>query len=152
MKKLTTFILTGFLAVGAAACSDVAKTSSNAPDTAGENANLSEQVTAESNREDVSSTREAQLNADIRAREQRNQALGNPEVRADADLQSEVRSKLEANLPASQLAIDAEDGIVTISGTVMSEEHRNQIEPLAKEILGVKGVKLEKVRVASTAK
>ncbi len=36
--------------------------------------------------------------------------------RTDNDLASEVRSKLEANLPASALAVSAKDGSITVTG------------------------------------
>ena len=51
-----------------------------------------------------------------------------------------MRSKLEANLPASQLAVDAKDGNVSISGTVPTQPQYQRIEPLAKQIYGVKSV------------
>ncbi len=56
------------------------------------------------------------------------------------DIASEVRSKLEANLPASELVIKAEEGMVMVSGTVPTEEQLDRIEPLAKEIKGVQSV------------
>jgi len=64
-----------------------------------------------------------------------------PEIeRTDSDLASEVRSKLEANLPASKLTIDAKNGEVTVSGIVVSQQQLDKIEPLAKEIKGVKNI------------
>jgi osmotically-inducible protein OsmY len=60
--------------------------------------------------------------------------------RAASDLESEVRSKLEANLPASQLAVEAEQGAVTVTGTVPTQEQFDRIETLAKEIKGVNTV------------
>jgi osmotically-inducible protein OsmY len=58
-------------------------------------------------------------------------------------LQSEVRSKLEANLPASQLAVEAEDGAVTVTGTVPTQEQYDRIEPLSREIKGVQAVTVD---------
>lgn len=142
MKKLTTFLLSGLLVLTAAACNDVAKTSSNAPDTtANTNPNAPKAETAEENKADATSeVRRAQANADIRAREQRNNVAGDPLERADGDLESEIRSKLEVNLPASSLAVKADDGAVVISGVVPTPEQLARIEPLAKEIKGVKTV------------
>lgn len=98
---------------------------------------------AQTAQEDAQSqTRRNQLNADIRAREERDQAL-NPDVqRTDTDVASEVRSKLEANLPASFLTVTAEDGVVVVTGTVPTQEQFNRIEPLAQEIRGVRGVEV----------
>jgi hyperosmotically inducible periplasmic protein len=80
------------------------------------------------------------IRTDIRAREQRNDIAGDQSVKADGNLKSEVRSKLEANLPASALAIDAKDGVITVTGSVVNENQLQKIEPLAKEIKGVRSV------------
>jgi hyperosmotically inducible periplasmic protein len=127
MNKLSVFLLSGLLMLGATAC-DSARTSSEAPTT-------------------------TQNNADIRAREQRNDMLndGSAEGRDDDDLTSEVRSKLEANLPASALVVDTEDGIVTISGTVPTQEQYDRIAVLAQEIKGVRSLDIKaKVAPAQT--
>ena len=133
------------MAISATACG-AAKTSSNAPNTTAQpnNANNVDKPAAQTNQNDATDeTRRKQLNADIRAREQRNNAAGDPNVRADGDLKSEVRSKLEANLPASALAVDAKDGKVTVSGTVVDENQLRKIGPLAREIKGVKAVEIK---------
>ena len=143
MKKITLLLLGSFLALSATACG-AAKTSSDAPNTTAQPSAAVDKPTAQTNQNDaVSETRRKQLNADIQAREQRNNAAGNPEVRADGDLKSEVRSKLEANLPASALAVDAKDGKVTVSGTVVDENQLRKIGPLAREIKGVKSVEIK---------
>lgn len=144
MKKFIPFIVGSLLVVGAVGCQDTAKTSSDAPDTAGETVSSPEPNEAEKIQEDATSeVRKDQLNSDIRAREERNNATGGDTDRADGDLQSEVRSKLEANLPASQLGVEAEDGAVTVSGTVPTDEQLQRVETLAKEIKGVKSVKVD---------
>jgi hyperosmotically inducible periplasmic protein len=138
MKKLTPFLLSGCLLLGATAC-DTAKTNTEAPNTTQETTQAPAQNTAQKTQGDAQSElRKKQLNSDIRAREQRNDATGGDTDRADGDLKSEVRSKLEANLPASQLAVDAKDGAVTVSGTVPTQAQLDRIAPLTKEIKGVK--------------
>lgn len=140
MKKLTTLLISGILLVSAAAC-DTAKTNVESPNTTNDTAQAPAQDTAQTTQNDAASdVRKRQLESDIRAREQRNDATGDDAERADGDLKSEVRSKLEANLPASQLAVDAEDGVVTVSGTVPTQQQLAKIESLAKEIKGVKSV------------
>ncbi|MEM7554744.1 MAG: BON domain-containing protein [Cyanobacteria bacterium P01_A01_bin.84] len=141
MKKLTPILLSSVLMFGAAAC-DTARTSSDAP------SSVSGQVenpgsTEETKEDAASEVRQDQLNADIRAREQRNDIVGDQTDRADSDLESEVRSKLEANIPRAKLTVDAEDGVVTIVGTVPDQKEYKTVEPLAKEILGVKTVKTD---------
>jgi hypothetical protein len=141
MKKIAPVLLSFSLLLSVAACSNTAKTSSSAPDSATQPDNQLDRSTAQTNQDDATSElRRRQLNADIRSREQRNDATGGDIARADGDLQSEVRSKLEANLPNSELTVDAKDGAVTIAGTVVDQDQLNKIEPLAKEIKGVKSV------------
>ena len=143
MKKFIPLIIGSFLVVGAVGCQDTAKTSTDAPNNAGETVAAPETGTAAQVQNDATSeVRREQLNSDIRAREQRNNATGGDADRTEGDLQSEVRSKLEANLPASQLGVEAEDGVVTVSGTVPTDEQLHKVEPLAKEIKGVTSVKV----------
>lgn len=141
MNKLTQLLLGGTLMLSAVAC-DVARTSGDAPTS--EDEVVEEPAQVEETLEDATSeVRQEQLNSDIRAREQRNDVFGEQEVRDDSDLESEVRAKLEANIPRSKLTIDAEDGAVTIAGTVPSEKEYSTIEPLAREITGVDTVQLD---------
>ncbi len=139
MKKIVPSLLSGLLVAGLAACA--AKTSSDAPNSTANNGQPPAASTANTNKNDATSnTRLNQLNSDIRAREQRNKAGGDQLERADSDLKSEVRDKLEANIPKSNITVDAKDGTVTVSGTVPTQNDWNKIDPLAKQIKGVKGV------------
>jgi osmotically-inducible protein OsmY len=142
MKRLFPLLLGGFIALSAAGCeTGVERTSTEAPGSTEQVGEVADAETVQQNKEDATSEiRRKQLDADIRAREQRNNATGGDAQRADADLESEVRSKLEANLPASQLAVEAEDGAVKVSGTVPTQEQLARIEPLAREIKGVQQV------------
>ena len=141
MKTLTSVLISSLLLVSTVACNNVAKTSEQAPDSTNTTTQAPKVDEAQDINKDASNeVRRKQLNADIRAREQRNNALGKDAERSDDDIKSQVRSKLEANLPASQLTVDAKDGNVSISGTVPSQPQYQRIEPLAKEIYGVKNV------------
>ena len=143
MKKLTGLLLSSALLFGAVAC-DNARTSVEAPDSVEEGAVVEDPGTVEETLEDATSeVRQDQLTSDIRAREQRNDAFGDQEVRADSDIESEIRAKLEANIPRAKLTIDAEDGNVAIVGTVPSEKEKETILPLAQEITGVNEVTME---------
>jgi hyperosmotically inducible periplasmic protein len=144
MKKLTMLFLSGFLLLAAAACTETARTNVEAPETTTDTAEAPDVDTAQETQEDATSDlRRRQLDADIRAREERNNITGGDADRTDGDLQSEVRSKLEANLPASQLTVEAEEGAVAITGTVPTQEQYDRIEPLAKEIKGVQAVTVD---------
>jgi TolA-binding protein len=143
MKKLVSLIVGSLLVVGIAACENPAKTGESAPNTTQETAqDAPTQGEVEDNQGDAQSeVRKNQLESDIRSREERNNVTGGDADRADGDIESEVRSKLEANIPKSQLAVEAEDnGTVRISGTVTNQDQLNKIEPLAREIKGVKNV------------
>ena len=143
MNKLITLLLGSTLLFGAVAC-DTARTSGDAPDSVDDNAVVEDPGQVEETLEDASSEiRQDQLNSDIRAREQRNDVFGEQTERVDSDLESEVRAKLEANIPRSKLTVEAEDGNVAIVGTVPSQKEYETIEPLAKEITGVKTVEME---------
>ena len=153
MKKLIPLLISGVLVVGAVGCENgVEKTSTEAPNSANETPSAPAAETAQTNQNDATSeVRRDQLNADIKAREERNNLTGGDATRADADLESEVRSKLEANIPASQLAVEAEEGAVIVSGTVPTQEQLSKVDTLAKEIKGVKSV-TNKATVAAATK
>ena len=143
MKKLTGLLISSFLLFGAVAC-DEARTSADAPSDIEDGAVVEDPGKVEETLEDATSeVRQEQLSSDIRAREQRNDIIGKQEVRNDSDLESEIRAKLEANIPRAKLTVDAEDGNVAIVGTVPSEKEYESILPLAQEITGVNDVTME---------
>ncbi|MDB9534489.1 BON domain-containing protein [Dolichospermum planctonicum CS-1226] len=143
MKKIMPLVLSSILLLGIAACGNQAKTSSSAPNSTEETGEVPTSKTVESNQKDATSkVRRDQLNADIRAREERHNITGRSTERANADLASEVRSKLEANIPSGQLTVTSKNGEVVVAGTVQTQEQLNKIDPLAKEIRGVKSVKV----------
>jgi hypothetical protein len=97
MKKITLLFLSSILLLGMVACGNNAKTSSSAPDSTEKVGDVPTDKTILANKKDATSQiRRDQLNADIRAREQRNNITGGDTNRASSDLASEVRSKLEA--------------------------------------------------------
>ena len=128
------------LTVTISACQE-AKTTANAPDSTNTNGEISTEEQSDNTQDDAESqTRRRQLNQDIRAREQRNNMVGDPQERAEADLASEVRSKLEANIPRGKLTVVANNAEVTVSGMVSNQEQLDKIQPLAMEIKGVRSV------------
>lgn len=157
MKKIATIatlILSSLLLMGTVACTNNAKTSPNAPSSTEKTGQSPDTKAVQSNQKDASGqVRRNQLDSDIRAREQRSNMTGRDANRADSDLSSEVRSKLEANIPQGQLTVDAKDGAVVVSGTVQTQEQLDKIEPLAKQIRGVKSVNVAaKVALAESDK
>ena len=143
MKKIISTLIGSALVLSLAACS-AAKTSADAPNSTDTNGQAPATDAAQTNKSDAESgVRKAQLDADIRAREQRNDAGGDQMKRADGDLASEVRTKLEANIHPGNLVVEAKDGTVTIAGTVPTQEQFDKIEPLAKQIKGVTSVNVK---------
>lgn len=135
-----TLLISILLMASISACSN-AKTAADAPSSTDTNGVVSTTENAQQTQDDAQSeTRKKQLNSDIRAREQRNNMGGNPLKRADADLASEVRSKLEANIPAGKLTVSAKDADLTVSGVVKTQDQLTKIKPLVMEIKGVKSV------------
>ncbi|MCC5629773.1 BON domain-containing protein [Nostoc sphaeroides] len=141
MQKLTPFLISSLLIFGVAACDNASKTTVSAPDPNESPTAPTAQTTQAAQQDAQSEVRRRQLNSDIRAREERNNVTGGDTDRASGDLASQVRSKLEANIPKGQLTVNAtDDGTVTVGGTVNNEQELAKIEPLSKEIKGVKTV------------
>ncbi len=141
MRIILTLMMSSLLVGLTVACNSTDKTTSDAPNTTEKTGNVPTVSKTESAQNDATSkVRQDQLNADIRAREQRNNVTGGDTDRSDKDLSSEVRSKLEANLPKSSLTVTAKAGAVAVSGTVQNQEQLTKIETLAKEIKGVQTV------------
>lgn len=150
MKKAIALLGSSILLLSVVACTDAKRTTNVAPDSTQENVEVpNAQQATDSKADATSETRRRQLDADIQAREQRNNAVnqGSAENRPDKDVASEVRSKLEANIPAGALVIEANKGAVTVSGSVPTQQQFDKIAPLTQEIKGVKSVKV-KVAVA----
>lgn len=145
MKKLTPFLITGLLMFGAVACADNEKTTQNAPDSTNQvqtEAPKAENV-QDAQSDATSPVRRDQLNSDIRAREQRNNITGGDADRAEADIENEVRNKLEANITKGQLTVDSKEGVVTVAGTVPNQQDLAKIAPLTQQIKGVKSVNVK---------
>ena len=147
-RKIAFLLLTSSLLVTVVSCTD-ARTTTEAP---APNANYSTssptaspQNTQAAMADAQDETRKKQLDADIRAREQRNDAMGNPTKRPDSDLASEVRSKLEANIPKGNLSVESKDANVVVSGIVPSLNDLDKVQGLAMEIKGVKTVTIKAV-------
>ncbi|MDY6784339.1 MAG: BON domain-containing protein [Cyanobacteriota bacterium] len=140
MKKIFLYLLTSAFLLGSVACG-TARTSNEAPDEAGDTGSELSAENAQENAEDATSDiRQDQIESDNRAIEQRNEVAGDPTELADNDVSSLVRNKLEEAFPTSQLVVESEDGAVTVDGKVATAEDVEKIEPLVKEVQGVKSV------------
>ncbi len=149
--KITSLLATSFILVTLVSCTD-ARTTAEAPAPNATYSTSSPTTSPQNTQAAIddaqSETRKKQLESDIRAREQRNDAMGDKTKRPDTDLASEVRSKLEANIPKGNLTIESKDANVVVSGTVPLLNDLTKIKSLAMEIKGVKTVTI-KATVAS---
>lgn len=148
--KITSLLIANLLVATLVSCTE-AKTTAEAPAPNATNTSspaASPQNTQAAMADAQSEIRQKQLDADIRAREQRNNVTGGTTTRADSDLVSEVRSKLEANIPKGNLTVESKDSNVVVSGTVPSLNELDKVKSLAMEIKGVKTVTI-KATVAS---
>ena len=151
MNKITKIgftlpLLLGVLiTVTISACQET-KTTADAPNSTNTNGQIATEKQSDKTQNDAQSeTRRKQLNADIQAREQRNKMGGDTQKRAEGDLASEVRSKLEANIPRGKITVEAKNAEVTVSGVVSNQEQLDKIKPLAMEIKGVRSVVVKAV-------
>ncbi len=135
------FLLVGtLLMITVSACSET-KTASDAPSSTDNNGQVTTAENGKVTQDDgQSEVRKKQLESDIRAREQRNNIGGDPQKRTEGDLASEVRSKLEANIPSSKLTVAAKNADITVSGVVTNKDQLDKIKPLAMQIKGVNSV------------
>jgi len=157
-KKIASLLVTNLLLVTLVSCTD-AQTTAEAPapsETSSTSSPAASPQNTQAAMDDAQDeTRKRQLESDIRAREQRNDAMGgamgdsmgDKAMRPDTDLASEVRSKLEANIPKGNLTIESKDSNVVVSGTVASAGDLAKIKSLAMEIKGVKTVTTTAVAV-----
>jgi hyperosmotically inducible periplasmic protein len=140
------FLLLSSLLISTLSACNTAKTASDAPNSANSNGTMSVEKNGQANQNDAQSEmRKKQLNADIQAREQRNNMGGDVQKRTESDLASEVRSKLEANIPRGKLTVTADNSNVTVTGMVKTQAQLDKIQPLAMEIKGVRSVVVKAV-------
>lgn len=139
MKKFIPLLISGILVTGAVGCGE------EAANTGSENPGATNEALQPSARE-ASET------------EGLNQPLSQPGAETaptdptaategtdvdKSELSKEVSKKLKENLPASNLEVKEQEGVVTVGGTVSSQEELQQVEPLTKGVKGVKGVNVE---------
>jgi osmotically-inducible protein OsmY len=154
MKKFTALVISGLLLLGTAACQSPAKTSADAPNSTQESPKAPDANTVQTSQKDAKSLlRKKQLYDDIRAHEERNNAMNNGAAnRTDAALTTEVRDKLEANIQKGTLTVDAKNGVVTVAGTVPNQRDIKKIDTLAPQIKGVRKVVNKVIYAAPTNK
>ncbi|MBE9215777.1 BON domain-containing protein [Plectonema cf. radiosum LEGE 06105] len=139
MKKFIPFLIGGILLTGAVGCGEeAAKTDS-------ENPSATNGVVQPAARE-ASETQGLNQPGEVAGGETTAvdpTGAANLESPQESDLSKEVSKKLKENLPTSELEVKEAEGVVSVGGTVSSQEELQQIEPLTKGVKGVKGVNVE---------
>jgi|UPI000370504A osmotically-inducible protein OsmY len=124
MKKLIVFLMSGILLAGTVACQqEAAKTGPETPGAANENT-------------------KAPVKEASQTSQTSNKAVTTSKSSAN-DLISAVSKHLKEKLPGSKLEVEGQDGAITVKGTVPSPAELKKVVPLAKEVKGVKTVKVE---------
>ncbi|UKP00659.1 BON domain-containing protein [Nostoc sp. UHCC 0870] len=129
MKQLITFIVTGFLLVGAFGCEEAAKNTSETPKTTDKTIN--------------SQTKPTTIPAASTETKAKTETQKNSVGKAEVDLKTTVSKKLQAGLPGNKLEVENKDGEIIIKGTATSQEELKKAEKLVKEVKGVKSVTIE---------
>ncbi|MCP2728660.1 BON domain-containing protein [Limnofasciculus baicalensis] len=126
------------------ACSSPPNTASDTP--TNDKGEVSAAKNSPTTQDDAQSeTRKKQVEADNRAKEQRNNVGGDSQKSTEENLVSEVRNKLESNLPGDKLTVTTKNADVTVSGEVKTQGELDKIKPLVMEIKGVKSVMVKAV-------
>ncbi|HIK08402.1 MAG TPA: BON domain-containing protein [Trichormus sp. M33_DOE_039] len=148
MKKLITFIVSGFLLVGTFGCEEAAKKASDIPNTPSPSTNVKKttQTTDKITKATDKSTILPVNGADNKAKTQTQKTSIS---KTDAELKTAIGKKLETGLPGNKLVIENNNGEITIKGTANSKAELAQAEKLVKEVKGVKSVTIE-AQVKST--
>ncbi|MGB3654550.1 MAG: BON domain-containing protein [Rivularia sp. (in: cyanobacteria)] len=143
MKKFIPLLISGILVTGAVGCGEeAAKTGSENPGATNEALQPSAREASETEGlnqplQQPASVPEAETApVDPTATTQDADPLA-------SDLSKEVSKKLKEKLPTSNLEVQETEGVVSVGGTVSSQEEYQQIEPLTKEVEGVTGVNVE---------
>jgi osmotically-inducible protein OsmY len=69
---------------------------------------------------------------------------GEMAMRSDADLKADLMERLDAipAINASDIEVDVDNGLVTLSGQVDTQQTRFQVERMARRIAGLRGLEL----------
>ncbi|MEH1912272.1 MAG: BON domain-containing protein [Nostoc sp.] len=144
MKKLILLLVSGVLVVGTFGCQEAPKTGSETPSTTNEATQAPAMPASQIN----------QTTAKIPAKETtplaantgtkvKTDAEKTAATKAKGDLKTEVSKKLNKGLPGNKLQVENKEGEIILKGTATSVEEIQKAETLAKEVQGVKTVKVE---------
>ncbi|BAY76028.1 transport-associated protein [Nostoc linckia NIES-25] len=147
MKKLILFLVSGVLVIGAVGCQEATKTGSETPSTTNEASQPPAKPASETNPTiDKTVNVPAQPTIVPAPTTEANVKTDSPKsaaTKAEGDLKTEVSKKLNKDLPGNKLGVENKEGEIILKGTAGSVEELKKAETLAKEVRGVKTVKVE---------
>ncbi|MBD2610785.1 BON domain-containing protein [Nostoc punctiforme FACHB-252] len=147
MKKLIPFLVSGILVIGAVGCQEATKTGSETPSTTNQESQPPAKPAAETNPTiDKTVNVPAQptiVPAPSTEAKTKTDSLKTPATKAESDLKTEVSKKLNQDLPGNKLQVENKEGEIIFKGTASSIAELKKAEALAKEVPGVKTVKIE---------
>ncbi|MDZ8083303.1 MAG: BON domain-containing protein [Nostoc sp. DcaGUA01] len=147
MKKLILFLVSGILVIGAVGCQEATKTGSETPNTTNEASQAPATPASQTNPTiDKTVNVPAQPTVVTPPTTQgkvKTDSLKIAATKNKSDLKTEVSKKLNQGLPGNKLQVESKEAEIILKGTATSVEELTKAETLAKEVQGVKTVKVE---------
>ncbi len=138
MKKLIPLLVSSILVVGTFGCQEAPKTGSETPST--NEADQAPVKPASQTNQTADKTTPSAVSSDTKVK---TDAEKMAVTKANGDLKTEVSKKLNKGLPGNKLEVENQEGEIILKGTASSVEELQKAETLAKEVQGVKLVKVE---------
>ncbi|MEH2169123.1 MAG: BON domain-containing protein [Nostoc sp.] len=143
MKKLILLVVSGILVVGTFGCQEAPKTGSETPSTTNEAAQAPAKPASQTNQTAKVSETQTTPSAATTGTKVKTDSEKTAATKAKSDLKTEVSAKLNKGLPGNKLQVENKQGEIILKGTAASVEELKKAETLAKEVQGVKTVKVE---------
>ncbi|MEH1848611.1 MAG: BON domain-containing protein [Nostoc sp.] len=148
MKKLIPLLVSSILVVGTFGCQEAAKTGSETPSTTNEAAQAPATPASQINQTADKTTakipgKETTPLAASTGTKVKTDSEKIAATKAKSNLKTEVSEKLNKGLPGNKLQVENKEGEIILKGTAASQEELNKAETLAKEVQGVKTVKVK---------
>ncbi|MEH2362952.1 BON domain-containing protein [Nostoc sp.] len=152
MKKLILLLVSGVLVVGTFGCQEAPKTGSETPSTTNEAAQAPATPASQINQTTakIPGTETTPLAASTDTKV-KTDAEKTAATKGKGDLKTEVSKKLNKGLPGNKLQVENKESEIILKGTAASVQELQKAETLAKEVQGVKTVKVE-AKIEATKK
>ncbi|WP_392533843.1 BON domain-containing protein [Nostoc sp. C117] len=146
MKKLILLLVSSILLVGAVGCQEAPKTGSETPSTTNEASQAPATPASQTNATDDKTKLPEPPITSLAPSTDTKVKTDSPKIaatKAKSDLKTEVSQKLNNGLPGNKLQVENKEGEIILKGTATSVQELKKAESLAKEVQGVKTVKVE---------